>query len=158
MPLQAIDNNANNESKTVPPGIDLLSFHEQNAGRLVIDPEEAKIELGDVIASKLKLTQDGTKVLWPQPTDDPNDPQNWSYHRKTVQLIIITLASVVPDFDAGIGIAGIFALAKQYDTTTGNINNLTSNWSIFLLGWGGIFAVILMRRYGRLPVFFGHKS
>jgi hypothetical protein len=39
MPLQAIDNNANNESKTVPPGIDLLSFHEQNAGRLVVDPE-----------------------------------------------------------------------------------------------------------------------
>ena len=37
---------------------------------------KAKIEFGEVCASKLKLTSDGTKVLWPQPTDDPDDPQN----------------------------------------------------------------------------------
>ncbi|TFY63206.1 hypothetical protein EVG20_g6410 [Dentipellis fragilis] len=134
--------------------IDLLSYHEHRAGRLVVDPEEARIEFGEKTASKLKLTRDGTKVLWPQPADDPEDPQNWSSRRKTLQLIIITLAAIVPDFDSGIGIATIFALAKQFDTTTGVINNLTSNWSIFLLGWGGIFAVMLMRRYGRLPVLF----
>ncbi|KAG6899942.1 hypothetical protein C0993_005064 [Termitomyces sp. T159_Od127] len=114
--------------------IDLLSYHEKNAGRLIIDPQEAKIELGESVASQLKLNKDGTKVLWPQPTDSPDDPQNWSDWRKTVQLIIITLAAIVPDFDSGIGIAAIFALAEQYDTTTGEINNLTSNWSIFLLG------------------------
>jgi len=108
--------------------IDLLSFHEQHAGRLVVDPGEAKIEFGEAVASKLKLTSDGTKVLWPQPTDNPEDPQNWSDRRKTVQLIVVTLAAAVPDFDSGIGIAGIFALAKQYDTTTGVINNLTSKY------------------------------
>ncbi|KAG6877150.1 hypothetical protein C0992_010680 [Termitomyces sp. T32_za158] len=134
--------------------IDLLSYHEKNAGRLIIDPEEAKIELGETIASQLKLNKDGTKVLWPQPTDSPDDPQNWSDTRKTIQLIIITLAAIVPDFDSGIGIAAIFALAQQYNTSTGEINDLTSNWSIFLLGWGGLFAVMLMRRYGRLPVLF----
>jgi hypothetical protein len=37
---------------------------------------KAKSEFGEVFASKLKLTSDGTKVLWPQPTDDSNDPQN----------------------------------------------------------------------------------
>ena len=37
---------------------------------------EARIEFGDSIAKKLKLSSDGTKVLWPQPTDDPEDPQN----------------------------------------------------------------------------------
>lgn len=37
---------------------------------------EAKIELGEAVAAKLKLSADGTKVLWPQPTDDPEDPQN----------------------------------------------------------------------------------
>ena len=119
--------------------MDLLSFHEQHAGRLVIDPgyvqvrtawyhlifnclnREAKIEFGETVASKLKLTSDGTKVLWPQPTDNPEDPQNvwsvllqpyldmlmpciqWSSRRKTVQLIVITLATAVPDFDSGIG-------------------------------------------------------
>ncbi|KAG6906434.1 hypothetical protein DXG01_013939 [Tephrocybe rancida] len=106
--------------------VDLLSYHEKNAGRLIIDPDEAKLELGESVAAQLKLTSDGTKVLWPQPTDSPHDPQNWSARRKTVQLIIITLAAIVPDFDSGIGIAAIFALAKQYNTTTGVINNLTS--------------------------------
>ena len=42
------------------------------AGRLVIDPKEAEIEFGPEVASRLKLSKDGTKVLWPQPTDDPN--------------------------------------------------------------------------------------
>ncbi|KAI0088801.1 MFS general substrate transporter [Irpex rosettiformis] len=134
--------------------IDLFSYHETNAGRLVVDPAEAKIEFGEETANKLKLTDDGRIVLWPQPRDDPEDPQNWSDFRKNLQLVIITLAAIIPDFDSGIGIADIFALSVQYDTTTGVINNLTSNWSIFLLGWGGLFAVMLMRRFGRLPVLF----
>ncbi|KAH7929950.1 MFS general substrate transporter [Leucogyrophana mollusca] len=134
--------------------VDLLSFHEVNAGRLVIDPKEAILELGPIVAAKLKLTHDGTKVLWPQPADDPNDPQNWSNGRKAVQLLIGTLAAVVPDFDSGIGIAALFPLSQQYDTTTGVINDMTSNWSIFLLGWGSILSVMLMRRFGRLPILF----
>jgi len=93
-------------------------------------------------------------VLWPQPTDDPDDPQNWSEKFKHFQLVIVTLAAIVPDFDSGIGIAAIFGLATDFHTTTGVINDLTTNWSIFLLGWGSIVAVMLMRRYGRLPVLF----
>ncbi|TCD68168.1 hypothetical protein EIP91_011446 [Steccherinum ochraceum] len=134
--------------------IDLLSYHEDNAGRLVVDIDEAKVEFGEEVAKQLKLSSDGRTVLWPQPADDPEDPQNWSDSRKGLQLFIVTLAAIVPDFDSGIGIASIFSLAAQYKTTTDVINNLTSNWSIFLLGWGGIFAVMLMRRYGRLPVLF----
>ncbi|KAJ7255229.1 major facilitator superfamily domain-containing protein [Mycena rebaudengoi] len=134
--------------------IDLYTVHEQRAGRLVIDPEEAKIEFGEAVAARLKLTPDGTKVLWPQPTDSPDDPQNWSERRKSLLLIIITLAAIVPDFDSGIGIAAIFKLAEQYGTTPNQINNMTSNWSIFLLGWGGVAAVIVIRRWGRLPILF----
>ncbi|KAF5380009.1 hypothetical protein D9615_006165 [Tricholomella constricta] len=134
--------------------IDLSSFHEKQAGRLVIDPEEAKIEFGEAIASKLKLSADGTKVLWPQPHDTELDPQNWSDRRKGFILFIVTLAAIVPDFDSGIGIAAIFALAREYDTTPGVINNLTSNWSIFQLGWGGLLAIVFVKRFGRLPVLF----
>ncbi|KAF7323703.1 MFS general substrate transporter [Mycena kentingensis (nom. inval.)] len=133
---------------------DLYSFHERNAGRLVIDPAEAKAEFGDAFAARLKLSRDGTKVLWPQPTDSANDPQNWSDRRKSIMLIIITLAAIVPDFDSGIGIAAIFKLAQQYHTDPNTINNMTSNWSIFLLGPGGVTAVMAIRRLGRLPVLF----
>ncbi|KAF7358596.1 MFS general substrate transporter [Mycena sanguinolenta] len=88
--------------------IDLYSFHEQAAGRLAIDPAEAKIEFGDAVASRLKLSPDETKVLWPQSTDSPDDPQNWSDRRKLLLLVIVTLAAIVPNFDSGIGIDGIF--------------------------------------------------
>ena len=73
--------------------VDLTTYHEQRAGRLVLDPKcvflsfrwhpllispnsEARIEFGDTVASRLKLSPDGRIVLWPQPTDDPEDPQN----------------------------------------------------------------------------------
>lgn len=101
--------------------INLTTFHEKRAGRLVVSPQyvfvlvndwlsqslvsnrEARIEFGEAVASKLKLSKDGTKVLWPQPTDSPYDPQNWSNRRKHLHLFIITLAAIVPDFDSGIG-------------------------------------------------------
>lgn len=94
--------------------------------------------------SKLKLTKDGTKILWPQPTDSPLDPQNWSEREKTLHLIILILVSIVPDFDSGlgkvihnvpfprltvddyIGIASLFPLAKEFDTNVNVINNVTS--------------------------------
>lgn len=37
---------------------------------------QANIEFGEEVASRLKLTKDGTMILWPQPDDDPSDPQN----------------------------------------------------------------------------------
>ncbi|KAF8881784.1 MFS general substrate transporter [Infundibulicybe gibba] len=118
--------------------INLFSFHEGRAGRLIVDPHEAKVELGDEISSRLKLSKDGTKVLWPQPTDDPEDPQNWSDRRKAFQLFIITVTSVVPDFNTAIGWCS--------RTLFLHLTNF--------LGWGGLFAVMLMRRYGRLPILF----
>lgn len=53
----------------------------------------------------------------------------WTDFRKSYHLAIITLAAIVPDFDSGIGIASIFALAGQFDTSTENINNLTSKYA-----------------------------
>ncbi|GAA6008592.1 hypothetical protein JCM11491_003359 [Sporobolomyces phaffii] len=123
-------------------------------GRLVVDPAEARVEYGEEIASRLKTNRKGTKILWPQPSDDPNDPQNWSASKKNIQLFVLTLAAFVPDFSSGLGIASLFELAKAFRTDVNEINSLTSNWSIFMLGPGGIAAVILIKRFGRLPVLF----
>ncbi|GAA5894805.1 uncharacterized protein JCM6883_002215 [Sporobolomyces salmoneus] len=126
----------------------------QTDGRLVVDPAEARVEFGEEIASKLKTNRKGTKILWPQPTDDPNDPQNWSARKKNVQLAILTMAAFVPDFASGLGIASLFELAETFTTSVDHINQLTSNWSIFMLGPGGIVAAMAVKRYGRLPVLF----
>ncbi|KAI8460285.1 major facilitator superfamily domain-containing protein [Phakopsora pachyrhizi] len=133
---------------------DLNYVYETGIGRLVVDPLEAESEFGKDLASQLKLDETGTIVLWPQPGQSPQDPQNWPSSKKLRTLIVLTMASFIPDFNSGIGIACLFPLAKEYNTTPGNINNLTSNWSIFLLGPGGILSVILVKRYGRLPILF----
>ena len=36
----------------------------------------APSEFGEEVAKHLKLSADGTKILWPQPTDEAEDPQN----------------------------------------------------------------------------------
>ncbi|CAM6101463.1 unnamed protein product [Calypogeia fissa] len=128
--------------------------NEQRDGRYVLDPEEARIEYGDEVANKLKLSKHDKYVLWPQPTDSPHDPQNWSDGKKALMLFIATIAAFVPDFCSGVGIATLFNLAAQFNTSVNNINNLTSNWSIFLLGPGGVVAVLFIRKFGRLPVMF----
>ncbi|KAF9064973.1 hypothetical protein BDP27DRAFT_1366786 [Rhodocollybia butyracea] len=112
--------------------------------------------------------------MWPQPTDDPLDPQNWSGRKKDWHLVIIALATIVPDFDSAIGIASVFPLAIQYHTTTGRINNLTTKsldgtikarvescqWQVishdrsFNTINTNRTVQILMNRYGRLPVLF----
>ncbi|KEP51333.1 MFS general substrate transporter [Rhizoctonia solani 123E] len=122
--------------------------------RLVVDVKEAEREYGFDVASALKTTGDGSCILWPQPREDPNDPLNWSEFKKNYTLAIISLATVIPDFSSSIGIASLFPLSKQFDTTVNHVNNLTSNWSIFLLGPGGVLAVVLISSFGRLPVLF----
>ena len=85
------------ETSTNTLVVDLTHYHEQCAGRLVLDPKsvrfflssfssfslvdlhpirEAGIEFGNEVAARLKLSPDGKFVLWPQPSDDPEDPQN----------------------------------------------------------------------------------
>ncbi|KAF9485039.1 MFS general substrate transporter [Pholiota conissans] len=122
--------------------------------RVVLDPREARQEFGDDLVDTLKLSKDGNYILWPQPSDSPEDPQNWSDGKKNFQLFIIILASVISDFDVGIGIPAVFELAKQYNKTPGEINDIVQNWSIFLIGWGGLFFVPIVRRYGRLGTLF----
>lgn len=69
-------------SKDEKPKVDLgghvdLGADEElqhNLGRLVVDPEEAKIEFGEERAAKLKKTPDGKWILWPQPFVSFPDP------------------------------------------------------------------------------------
>ncbi|CDO78111.1 hypothetical protein BN946_scf184611.g3 [Trametes cinnabarina] len=133
---------------------DLRLYHEKAAGRLVISPEKARIEFGDYVMLQLKTSLDGTKVLWPQPFDDTRDPQNWSSWQKNVQLAIVTLSAISPDFNVGIGIAGLQSIAETYGVSTEMVTSFTTSWAVFLLGWGGIVAIVLMQRVGRLPVLF----
>ncbi|KAL9072177.1 MAG: hypothetical protein Q9157_005207 [Trypethelium eluteriae] len=45
--------------------------------------------------ASLKLAKDGITVLVPQPSNDPDEPLNWSWTKKLVVLSPLILASLV---------------------------------------------------------------
>lgn len=53
--------------------------------------------------ANLKTAGDGHTILIPQPSDDPNDPLNWSPARKHVILFIVSLAAFLPDYGSATG-------------------------------------------------------
>ncbi|THH06076.1 hypothetical protein EW146_g9726 [Bondarzewia mesenterica] len=123
-----------------------------SSGRLVVHPVEAEKEFGHEIASRLKRTPDGAYICWPQPSDDIDDPLNWSSRRKNIVLTVYCLAAFVPDFSIALGVPALFNLAEQFGVTTEEINDLcvsplyfrtirlnlfesrATNWPVFLLG------------------------
>lgn len=47
-------------------------------------------ELGHASTRHLKTSTDGRIILIPQPSDDPNDPLNWSQTKKNVILFVVS--------------------------------------------------------------------
>ena len=48
-------------------------------------------------AETAKLASDGHTRLIPQPSDDPQDPLNWSWGKKHLLLFIVSLTALLPD-------------------------------------------------------------
>ena len=55
------------------------------------------------LVDRLKLAKDGRTILIPQPSDDPNDPLNWSWWKKHVTLIVISMTALLPDYGSATG-------------------------------------------------------
>jgi hypothetical protein len=51
----------------------------------------------------LKTASDGHTLLIPQPSEDPNDPLNWSSTKKHLFLFIIAVAAFLPDYGSSTG-------------------------------------------------------
>lgn len=150
-----VDNNMSEKFKNRPETIAELNLaYEKGEGKVIVDPDEARIEFGEALASQLKIDETGKMILWPQPDDSPDDPQNWTSQKKLRILIILTLASFIPDFCGTISIPSTFQLATEFNTTPAQIIDLTTNWAVYMLGPGGLVATVLVKRYGRLPVLF----
>lgn len=92
-------------------------------------------------------------VLAPQPSEDPNDPLNWSRFKKlTVTLILcfggIMCASVI----SGILNPGIVVIAADNKRPLTDIV-LLSGYQLLVAGSTGAFVNAFARKYGKRPVF-----
>ncbi len=75
----------------------LHEFQESEGYVIDVDTEAASTEGG------LKVAKDGHTRLIPQPSDDPNDPLNWSWGKKHLILFVISWASFLPDYGSATG-------------------------------------------------------
>ena len=60
--------------------------------------------------SSTKLARDGRTVLIPQPSNDPNDPLNWSQTKKNIVLAIVCACTFLPDYGS---VTGAITLQPQ---------------------------------------------
>jgi hypothetical protein len=107
-------------------------IHEQEIGHetdiVLLDAGAAHLEKGQY--SNLKLAKDGHTVLIPQPSEDPNDPLNWSWSKKHLMLAVVSTTAFLGDYGSGAGIplivlqGGEWGLAPAKVNEAGNLNVL----------------------------------
>ncbi len=59
-----------------------------------------------------KLAADDRTVLIPQPSDDPNDPLNWSQKKKNIVLAVVCACTFLPDYGSVTGAVTLIPQAK----------------------------------------------
>jgi len=66
------------------------------AGTVVLDSQAANVQAGDASANlKMGTGSDSHLILAPQPSDDPNDPLNWSWLEKEFHLAILCFGAII---------------------------------------------------------------
>ncbi|KAF2462459.1 major facilitator superfamily domain-containing protein [Lineolata rhizophorae] len=92
-------------------------------------------------------------VLVPQPSDDPNDPLNWSSFQKHVVLVIICFGTIVNGAIPGPLLnAGFVQMSMELGVSVDDLVK-TSGYVLLTTGAIGIFASAAARKYGKRPVY-----
>ena len=60
------------------------------------------------------MAPDGVTILIPQPSNDPEDPLNWSQKKKWVTLGVVAYCAIMPDMQAAFGIPLVPAQALDW--------------------------------------------
>ncbi|KAF4975664.1 hypothetical protein FZEAL_7554 [Fusarium zealandicum] len=122
-------------------------------------PREARVEAGVLLTvdgaegTSLRLAKDGHTVLLPQPTDDPNDPVNWSSTKKHLILFTVAWAALTADFASASGSAPIILQAMEWHESVGSVNQ-TNSISVLMMAIGVLVWVPLTSYIGRAPTLF----
>lgn len=123
----------------------------QDADVVLLDTGAAHLEKGQY--GDLKLAKDGHTVLVPQPSDDPNDPLNWSWTRKHLMLAVVSTTAFLGDYGSGAGIPLIVLQGEEWGLSPAKVNE-AGNLNVLMLGIGGLFWIIVSSWWGRAPVMF----
>jgi hypothetical protein len=96
----------------------------------------------------LKKASDGMTILIPQPSDDPEDPLNWSWGKKHAIMLALGFSALLTDWGMTWGSVLFELQAIEWNMDIVSVSNSLSG-GIFLQGAGGVLAVPLIQRFGR---------
>ncbi|KAF5026371.1 hypothetical protein F66182_1579 [Fusarium sp. NRRL 66182] len=137
------------------PEVEHYSNDEKAAGPCVVDkfPPEARAEAGVLLnvdraeGTSLRLAADG------HPTDDPNDPLNWSSRKKHLILLVVAWAALTSDFTSASGSAPVILQAAEWHMSPGSVNQ-NNSISVLMMAIGGLIWVPMTSIIGRAPTLF----
>ena len=90
-------------------------------------------------------------VLAPQPSDDPNDPLNWSFTRKiSIVAILMFGAFIMPSCFGPLLSAGTVVISVDLQVSIAEVTIL-SGYQLLVAGAWGPFVSALSRKYGKRP-------
>ncbi|RDW80295.1 MFS general substrate transporter-24 [Coleophoma cylindrospora] len=132
--------------------MDSLSSLERGPASKILAAEAPGTVILEDSKSKLKHGNDGTLVLYPQPSEDPNDPLNWSHKRKIVNFSIAAFYVLMVFGMLDIGVV----VFQDYNTLLGisyaDLNN-TFAANCVGLAFGCLVFIPFSIKYGRRPVY-----
>lgn len=85
---------ASREARLAKVVTDQLHEFRENEGYVIDDSEGGE---------GVKYAADGHTRLIPQPSDDPNDPLNWTRWKKHAILFVVAAAAFLPDYGSATG-------------------------------------------------------
>ncbi|KKY16779.1 putative mfs transporter [Diplodia seriata] len=107
---------------------------------------------GTMLAKHAAGAQVDDIVLVPAPSDDPDDPLNWSPRRKALSSTCMCVYTLV----VGIASAAIYSVLEPISEATSltlNDLNAGTGYLFLLAGWGCLFWQPLALQYGKRPVY-----
>ncbi|MCJ1302503.1 hypothetical protein MMC08_005306 [Hypocenomyce scalaris] len=154
----ASDHSNSSEMASTSSPNDVESFPKNEKSTPNVDLEELGEKEGYVLDSSLgganlKTTENGRTILIPQPSEDPNDPLNWSWFRKHLFLIIIGATSFLPDYGSATGAVTLIPQSIIWKISENEVNH-SQVGNVFMLGAGGVFVVAFSAYFGRYPILF----
>ncbi len=121
-------------------GDNIDTHHADVALHEYAESEGYVIDADNADTSGLKRAKDGHTILIPQPSDDPNDPLNWSWAIKHVTLFIVASTAFLPDYGSATGAVTLLSQAAEWNMTPDEVNHSQAG-NVFMLGAGGIFGM-----------------
>ncbi|EXJ94818.1 hypothetical protein A1O1_03216 [Capronia coronata CBS 617.96] len=110
------------------------------------------VDLDGTVHARHANTAKRDIVLIPTPSNDPNDPLNWTPRRKMMLVFCLSVYVLA----VGIASAAIYSVLVPISAATGlTIADLNSGtgYMFLTLGWGCLFWQALAQQFGKRPVY-----